>query len=65
MLSPEATAGLNVQYEPMKNQFPDEPEGFRQFRDHRWKALGKENSDLSGLSLFGHYFESCIEELSK
>ena len=29
-----------------KNQFVSEPEVLRQFRDHRWKALGKENSDL-------------------
>ena len=44
--SAEATAGLDVQYEPTKNQFTDKPEGLRQFRDHRWKALGKENPNL-------------------
>ena len=44
-----ATAGLDVQYEPTKNQFSDEPEGLQQFRDHRWKALGKENPDLPGI----------------
>ena len=32
-------------------QFAKKPEGLRQFRDHRLKALGKENSDLSGLFL--------------
>ena len=33
----------------MKNQFAGEPEGLRQFRDHRWKAPDEENSDLPGL----------------
>ena len=37
----------------------------RHVQDHRWKALGGENSDLSGLFLFGRYFESYIEYLSK
>ena len=46
-----------------KNQFAKEPEGLRQLRDHRWKTLGEENSDLSGLFLFGRYFESYIKEL--
>ena len=32
-----------------KNQFADEPEGLQQFQDHRWKALGGENLDLTGL----------------
>ena len=40
------TAGLPIRYLHTKNQFADEPEGLRQFLDHRWKALGKENSDL-------------------
>ena len=35
----------------MKNQFADEPEGLRQLRDHRWKALSEENSDLLGIFL--------------
>ena len=47
-----------MRYEPAKNQFANEPEGLRHFRDHRWKALGEENADLLGLFLFGHYFES-------
>ena len=34
------------QQDAHKNQFANEPEGLRQFRDHRWKALGKENPDL-------------------
>ena len=55
MLSPEATAGLDVQYELTKNQFPDEPEGLRQFRDHRWKALGEVNLDLTGLFFCDHF----------
>ena len=54
-------AGLDLKYNPTKNQFADTPEGLRQFLDHRWKALGKENSDLSGLFLFKHYPESYIE----
>ena len=45
------TAGLLIRYTHTKNQFADEPEGLRHFRDHRWKALSKENSDLSGLFL--------------
>ena len=44
-----------------KNQFGKQPEGLRRFRDHRWKALGEENSDLVGLFLFRQYFESYIE----
>ena len=44
-----------------KNQFTNEPEGLRHFRDHRWKALGEENSILSGPFLFRHYFESYTE----
>ena len=49
------TAGWDVQYEPTKNQFTDEPEKLRQFRDHRWKALGEENSDLLGLFFCDHF----------
>ena len=55
------TARLDAQYEPTKNQFASKPEGLQQFRDQGWKALGKDNSDLSGLFLFRHYFESYIE----
>ena len=29
-----------------KKQFTDKPEGLRQFRDHREKALGEENPNL-------------------
>ena len=50
------TAGLDVQYELTKKIFANKPEGLRHFRDHRWKALGEENPDLSGLFLFRHYF---------
>ena len=53
----KATAGLPISDTHTKNQFADELEGLRQFRDHRWKALGEENPDLSGLFLFRHYFE--------
>ena len=45
------TAGLDPQKKHTKNQVPDEPEGLRQFRDHHWKALGEENSDLLGIFL--------------
>ena len=41
-------AGLPISKTHTKNQFADQPEGLRHFRDHRWKALGKKNSDLSG-----------------
>ena len=52
------TAGLPILWTHTNNQFGKQPEGLRHFRDHRWKALGEENSDLPGLFLFGHYFES-------
>ena len=55
------TAGLLISDEPTNNQFANEPEGLRHFRDHRWKALGEENPILSGLFLFRHYFESYTE----
>ena len=55
------TAGLLFLETHTKNQFGKELEGLRQFRDHGWKALGEENSDLSDLFLFGQYFESYIE----
>ena len=64
-LSVNPTAELNIQYEPMKNQFTNKPEGLRHFQDHRWKTLGKENQNLLGLFLFRHYFETYIEYLSK
>ena len=35
------TAGLDPRCTNTKNQFPNEPEGLRQFRDQRWKALGE------------------------
>ena len=41
-----------------KNQFANEPEGLRQFRDQRWKALGKDNSDLPGLFFCDHFLTS-------
>ena len=53
-----ATAGLDVQYEPTKNQFFNEPEGLRHFRDHRWKALGEENPDLLGIFFSDHFLTS-------
>ena len=40
----EHTAGLPISKTHKKHQFADKPEGLRQFRDHHWKALGKENS---------------------
>ena len=43
-----ATAGLDVKSEPTKNIFAGKSEGLRQFRDHHWKALGKENPNLLG-----------------
>ena len=55
------TAGIPISETHTKYQFCKQPEGLRPFRDHRWKALGEENSDLSGLFLFRQYFESYIE----
>ena len=45
-LDDHLTAGLDVQYEPTKNQFIYEPERLRHFRDHLWEALGEENPNL-------------------
>ena len=56
-----STAGLLTSETHIYNQFANEAEGLRDFRDHRWKALGEENPDLSGLFLFRNYFESYIE----
>ena len=42
--------------EPTKNQFAGRPEGLRHFRDHRWKALGKENSNLPGSIFCDHFW---------
>ena len=39
------------------NQFANEPEGLRQFQDRRWKALGEENPDLSGLFFVKFIFD--------
>ena len=36
----------------------NEPEGFRHFRDHRWKALGEENPDLRGIIFCDHFLTS-------
>ena len=55
------TAGLLISDTHTKNQPANAPEGLRHFRDHRWKFLGEENPDVSGLFLFGQYFESYIE----
>ena len=55
------TAGLLFLETHKNNQFGKQPEGLQQFRDHRWKNLGEENSDLSVQFLFRHYFESYIE----
>ena len=52
------TAGLPISDTHTKNQFANEPEGLQQFRDHRWKGLGEENSDLSGLFFCGHFLTS-------
>ena len=56
------TAGLPISETHTKNQSADEPEGLKHFGDHWWEALGKENSDLSGLFLFRHYSESYVEK---
>ena len=56
-----STAGLPISETHTKNQFRKQPEGLRQFRDHRWKALGEKNSGLSGQFLFRQYFEDYIE----
>ena len=56
-----STAGLLFLETHTNNQFANEPEGLRHFRDHRWKALGEENQDLSGPFLFRHYFGSYTE----
>ena len=41
------TAGFPISKTHMKkNQFASDPEELRQFRDHRWKALGKERIQI-------------------
>ena len=42
------TAGLRISKTHTK-KFANKPEELRQFQDHRWKALGKKNSDLPGI----------------
>ena len=41
-----------------KKQFASEPEWLRQFRDHHYKALGEESSDLLGIFLCDPMFTS-------
>ena len=53
-----ATAGLPISETHKKNQFTNEPEGLRQFRDHCWKALGENNLDLSGSIFCDHFLTS-------
>ena len=40
------TSGLSTSETHAKKLFVNETEGLRQFRAHRWKALGEENPDL-------------------
>ena len=52
----------------MKNQFANKPEGLRQIRDHRWKTLGEENSDLLGsvlCDLFDLFFIITLKTMSE
>ena len=51
-------AGLPFSETHTEHQFANEPEGLRKFRDHRWKALGEENSDLSGIFFCDHFLIS-------
>ena len=44
-----------------KINLPANQKGYDTFETTRLKALGEENSDLPGLFLFRHYFESYIE----
>ena len=48
VVSRSCTVGLPISDMHTDNQFANEPEGLRHFRDHRWKALSEENPDLSG-----------------
>ena len=58
MIKKLTTAGLPISETHTKNQFADKPEGLRQFRDHRWKALDEENSDLPGIFFCDHLLNS-------
>ena len=49
-----STAGLPISEIHTRNIF-DIQEGLRQFQDHRWKALGEENSDPPGLFFCDHF----------
>ena len=52
------TAGLPISETHTKNRFANEPEGLQQFQDRRWKALGKDNSDLPGTLLCDYFLTS-------
>ena len=52
------TAELPIEETHTKNQFADETEGLRQFHEHRWKALGEENSDIPGIFFRDHVLTS-------
>ena len=49
--------------EPTKKYFASEPEGLRQFRDHRWKLLGEENSDLPGSIFCDHVWPLILKQV--
>ena len=54
------SAGLpiSVSETHTKNQFANEPEGTRQFRDHHWKVLGEKSSDLPSIFFCNHFLNS-------
>ena len=52
-----ATAGLPISYIHTQ-KIASKPEGLRRFRDHHWKSLGKENSDLPRIFLCKPLFAS-------
>ena len=56
--SPKGYSWIADQRDALEKSFFKEPEGLRQFRDHRWKALGKKNSDLTGIFFCDHFFAS-------
>ena len=56
------TARLPISETHTKNWFASEPERLRQFRDHGWKALGGENSDLPGSIFCDHFWPLILKK---
>ena len=63
--SQTSTAGLSFSEMHTKNKFANEPEGLRQFQDHRWKVLSEKNLDLRGIFFCDHFSASYFKKTSE